>query len=75
MGTRGQIETNFGLASTEMEVVLVRGNRLVEVKWFVHVDEQMMMAHIWGGVPGVGDTHVAEPETTPEGASDFALHP
>jgi len=41
-------------------------NWLVGIEWFVHIDQQMMMAAIRVFVAGVGYAHVAQTEAAPK---------
>ena len=45
-----QFNTRFGLPGAEMKMLFVLWDRLVWVKWFVYVDQQMMMTAVWGEV-------------------------
>jgi len=41
-----QLEACLGLACSEMKMGFVLWDRFVRIKWFVHVDQQMMMAAV-----------------------------
>src|SRR5271168_3042835 len=43
-----QFNTCFGLPRAEVKMCFVLWDRLVWVKWFIYVDQQMMMTAVWG---------------------------
>src|ERR1700682_4164826 len=65
-----QLDTRLGLACSEMKMGLVLWDRLVGIEWFIHINQQMMMAAVLKIVARVGDTHVPQTETTPESTSN-----
>src|SRR5437660_298414 len=65
-----QLDTCLGLACSEMKMGLVLWDRFVRIEWFVHVNQQMMMAAVLKIVACVRDTHVAQAEATPKSAFD-----
>src|SRR6266566_8657105 len=60
----------LGLACSEMKMGLVLWDRFVGIEWFVHINQQMMMAAVVKIVARMRDAHVAQTETTPESAFD-----
>jgi len=70
MFARQQLKACLGLPCAEMKMALVLWDRLVGIEWFVHIDQQMMMAAIVKIVACMGDAHVPQTETTPEPAFD-----
>src|SRR6516225_9055695 len=65
-----KLDTGLGLTRAEMKMVLVLRDRLIHVERFTHVNQQMMMTAVLKIVARVGDTHVAQTETTPERSLD-----
>src|SRR6202022_824562 len=50
-----QLDARLGLACSEMKMGLVLWNRLVGIEWFIHINQQMMMAAVLKIVARVGD--------------------
>ena len=65
-----QLDTCLGLACSEMKMGLVLWDRFVRIEWFVHVNQQMMMAAVLKIVACMRDAHVAQAEATPKSAFD-----
>jgi len=65
-----KFDTRLGLARAEMKMRLVLCNRFIGVEWFVHINQQMMMAAVLKIVARVSDAHVAQTEATPKSALD-----
>src|SRR5436190_2074066 len=53
-----------------MKMGLVLWDRFVRIEWFVHVNQQMMMAAVLKIVACMRDAHVAQDEATPKSAFD-----
>ena len=70
MSAGRQLDACLGLARAKMKMRLVLCNRFVGVEWFIHINQQMMMAAVLKIVARVGDTHVPQTETTPEPSSN-----
>src|SRR3979490_935251 len=65
-----QLDTCLGLARAKMKMRLVLCNRFVGVEWFVHINQQMMMAAVLKIVACMSYAHVAQTEATPKSAFD-----
>src|SRR5271166_525022 len=61
-----QFNTCLSLPRAEVKMFLVLWDRLVRVKWFVYVDQQMMMTAVWGITARLGNTHVAKAKPAPK---------
>src|SRR5215470_17452755 len=70
MPARRQVEIGLGLTGNEMQVVLVRGDRLVGIERLIHIDQQMMVATVGKIVTRVRHAHIAETKTAPESTLD-----
>ena len=76
---RRQLQNGLGLPVAEVQMVLVRGNLLVERRQ-PDIDQQVMVAGVRNIDAGGSDPHVAEPEPHPKaavgqaaGIDDFAV--
>ena len=67
---RRQFNVCFGLARPKMKMVLVLRNRVIWIKRFVHVDQQMMVTAIRKIIPRMRDPHIAQAKATPKSALD-----
>ena len=63
---RWQFNTCLSLPRAEVKMGLVLWDRLVWVKRFVYVDQQMMMTAVWGITARLGNTHVAKAKPAPK---------
>ena len=61
-----QFNTCLSLPRAEVKMCLVLWDRLVWVKWFIYVDQQMMMTAVWGITARLGNTHVAKAKPAPK---------
>jgi hypothetical protein len=61
-----QFNTRLSLSSAEMEMFLVLWDRLVCVKWFIYVDQQMMMPAVWGVTTRLSHAHVTKAKPAPK---------
>ena len=66
MAPRRQFNARLRLARAEMKVLFVGWDRLIRVKGFITVDEEMMVSAVGVSVVRVGDSHAAETEAAPE---------
>jgi hypothetical protein len=66
-----QLDTCLGLTRSEMKMGLVLRYRFVGIEWFIHINQQMMMAAVLKIVARVGDAHVPQTEAAPEPAFNY----
>ena len=59
---RRQLDRGFGLTATEMDVMGVGRNRLVERRQAIDVDQQVMMAGVVLRHAGRGNAHATQAE-------------
>src|ERR1700719_1132524 len=61
-----QLEQRLGLASTEVQMLLVVRDWLVGIDRFIHIDKQVKMTGVGEIKAGWSNSHVAQTEATPE---------
>ena len=63
-----QLDTCLGLTRSEMKMGLVLRYRFVGIEWFIHINQQMMMAAVLVMIAGMRNAHVAQTKAAPESA-------
>ena len=65
-----QIDKCLGLTRSEMQMGLVLRDRLFDIERFSHINQHVMMAAVLEIVARMGDSHIPQAKTAPEGTLD-----
>ena len=65
-----KFDARLSLTGSKMEVRLVLRNRFVGIEWFIHIDQQMVLAAVLEIIARMSYAHVAQTEATPKSAFD-----